>query len=161
MPHICFHKAQTFWNDFFCQFPGNFCDYCLFLGQKSLFLTGRLLRVESWSVNKLWRIYEQWYCSHEINFQLWRSSAIRRSCISSGRFISKSCYYLEILLVHKLLINCSYYFLYPGHAIIPYTTENTSVGGFTEIIQTGWERKTTSCTHPTNHNAENNIHEKV
>ena len=59
------------------------------------------------------------------------------SCIPSWRFIWKSCYYLEILPVHGLLINCSYYFLYSDHAITPYTTENTSVGCSTEIIQTG------------------------
>ena len=61
---------------------------------------------------------------------MWRSSAIRKSCIPSGRFIWKSCYYLEILLVQGLLINCSYYFLYPDHAITPYTTENTSAAYF-------------------------------
>ena len=51
---------------------------------------------------------------------------LRRSFIPSGRFIWKSCYYLEILLAHGLLINFSYYFLYPDHAITPYSTENTS-----------------------------------
>ena len=57
--------------------------------------------------------------------------------ILSGRFIWKSCYYLGILLVQGLLINCSYYFLHPDHAITPYFTENASVGSPTEIMQTG------------------------
>ena len=34
------------------------CCMFLYLGQKSLFLIGRLLRVEIWLSNKLWRIYE-------------------------------------------------------------------------------------------------------
>ena len=52
---------------------------------------------------------------------MWRSSDIRRSCVPSGRFIWKSCYYLEILLVHELLINCSYCFFVPAspHYLIP------------------------------------------
>ena len=38
-------------------FPLKCCMF-LFLGQKSLFLVGGLLRVEIWLVNKLWRICE-------------------------------------------------------------------------------------------------------
>ena len=138
-----------------------------------VFVFGTKQFIFDWSIIKSWNF--DWLISYDVymsdNIKVARLILSGEEAVLSEGFVFllwglygsiwKSCYYLEILLVHGLLINCSYYFLYPDHAITPYSTENTLVGRSTEIIQTGWERRTSSCTHPTNYNAENTIHRKV